>query len=290
MELDRLMSKKDKHVLLWDDLESAFDEAEGLATMEAMAEEAGDWRGHVPYAAMRRYRDESKVRTQYESHVDECSYCRRMIDALHPTEEIVDDFQTLVRRMSDRGYYPELEGVIERFVEHMWTTPRVGILSGEFLQDPSCLLAWEATGDVMSKFKAARIYLGTSRSWLAYERIGEGCALAEVDSEVIERVNAVAQHWNGTPQLATESARKLMMLYQAGLDDEIDQLELFGVLGELGQHGMALKSLRNVLMCRDGTDEVVEALENAELVAQSGTGEVRKSWLAAGMRAGNQQQ
>ena len=40
-----ISSEQTDHVLLREDLETAFDEAEALAAIEAMAEEAGDWRG-----------------------------------------------------------------------------------------------------------------------------------------------------------------------------------------------------------------------------------------------------
>ena len=82
-----IMSEQAEHVLLRDDLEAAFDEAAALAAIEAMAEEAGDWRGHIPYAAARSYRDDPDIPAQYEPHLDGCTLCRRMLDALNPTEE-----------------------------------------------------------------------------------------------------------------------------------------------------------------------------------------------------------
>ena len=63
------MSEQAKHVLLREDLAPAFDEAAALAAIEAMADEAGDWRGHIPYAAARSYRDDPDICAEYESHV-----------------------------------------------------------------------------------------------------------------------------------------------------------------------------------------------------------------------------
>ena len=82
-----IMSEQTEHVLLREDLETAFDETTALAAIEAMAKEAGDWRGHIPYAATRSYRDNADIRERYEPHLDRCILCRRMIDALNPTEE-----------------------------------------------------------------------------------------------------------------------------------------------------------------------------------------------------------
>ena len=82
-----IMSEQTEHVLLRKDLETAFDEAAALDAIEAMAEEAGDWRGHIPYAAVRSYRDDPDIRARYEPHLDGCTHCRRMIDAQNPTLE-----------------------------------------------------------------------------------------------------------------------------------------------------------------------------------------------------------
>ena len=82
-----IMPEQTNHVLLQEDFETAFDEAAALDAIEAMADEAGDWRGHIPYAAARSYRDDADIRARYEPHLDGCTLCRRMLDALNPTEE-----------------------------------------------------------------------------------------------------------------------------------------------------------------------------------------------------------
>ena len=63
-----------------------------LEQMSFLADQAGDWRGHLPYAAALGYLDDSEYRKEYGSHVDECGYCQQLIDTLHPREENVSRF------------------------------------------------------------------------------------------------------------------------------------------------------------------------------------------------------
>ena len=276
------MSEKAKHVLLREDLKPVFDEAEGLAAMAEMAEEAGDWRGHVPYAAARSYHDDPAVCAHYEAHVDECAYCRRMIDALNPSQKLLEGFRELVQQVQGRGAVAE--EVPSRVFDYVSANVAAGSSYCEFLSNPSYLQALEAEDDVMSKFKAARIYLETPRQWLAYQRIGEGCALANVDGDVIGYVTAAGQVWGDATKSLADSAYEVAgLMAQSGLDNESEQLRLFGVLAQLGRHDMAMESLHTVLMRREGTDEVVEALEAAELVTGQPVGEQWKAWLAQGM-------
>lgn len=58
-----------------------------LEQMGELAQEAGDWHDHLPYEAAERYLEDHRYRQMFSSHVDNCSYCRRLVEALHPREE-----------------------------------------------------------------------------------------------------------------------------------------------------------------------------------------------------------
>jgi len=58
-----------------------------LREMEALADEAGDWRIHLPLDALANYRKDSAVREQYANHYDNCSFCQKAMDALSPCDE-----------------------------------------------------------------------------------------------------------------------------------------------------------------------------------------------------------
>ena len=159
-----------------------------------------------------------------------------------------------------------------------------GALCSKFLADPGFLLTLEAEQDVTAKFKAARIYLDTAHQQLAYKRISEGCALANIDRQVVDCMTTAAQSWNHPTKSPAENARELTRLVaQQRLHDESDQLQVIETLARLGQHAMAMVSLHTMLAQRGGADEAVEALETAELVDVQGDNERWKTWFAQGM-------
>jgi len=55
-----------------------------LREMGELAEEAGDWRIHLPYEALLTYRKDSAVREQFAHHYNNCSFCQKAMDALNP--------------------------------------------------------------------------------------------------------------------------------------------------------------------------------------------------------------
>lgn len=55
-----------------------------LRYMDELADEAGDWRIHLPYEALVSYRKDSAVREQYADHYNNCAYCQKAMDALNP--------------------------------------------------------------------------------------------------------------------------------------------------------------------------------------------------------------
>ena len=56
------------------------DKDEFLAGVAKLAEEAGDWRDHLPYEAFRYFNQRDDIRAQFGSHVDSCKYCRELIE------------------------------------------------------------------------------------------------------------------------------------------------------------------------------------------------------------------
>ncbi len=63
--------------------DSNMDDDAVLADMKALANEAGDWRDHLPFEAALHFQDDSKVREACKIHVDSCKYCQRLINILH---------------------------------------------------------------------------------------------------------------------------------------------------------------------------------------------------------------
>lgn len=58
-----------------------------LRVMDQLAEEAGDWRIHLPYEAMLDYRKDSAVQEQYADHFNACAFCQEAVDTLNPPDK-----------------------------------------------------------------------------------------------------------------------------------------------------------------------------------------------------------
>ena len=269
------MADEEKHVLLRDDLEPAFDEVEVLAEIEAMDDEwPGDWREHIPYAAARRYREDAETCARYEGHVDECDYCQRMVEALNPLEDVLRELDKLRRRLGIGMPVGGAEEAARSSADWAGLKNAIGDALGNVLQDVGQLATLEATNEPTAKFEAARIYLETKQAGLAYERIGQGFALANVDRIFIDCVNTAANPEREAMKSLRDVAGEMSRLLDAGrLDNETEMLRLVEGLAQLGQHGMAMDSLWTVLT-RRGAGGVAEALEDAKLVVSGQRGRI----------------
>lgn len=55
-----------------------------LKGLDKLAEEAGDWRIHLPYEAILGYRSNKAIQEQFEDHYNACAYCQELMDTLCP--------------------------------------------------------------------------------------------------------------------------------------------------------------------------------------------------------------
>ncbi len=59
-----------------------------LAAMHELADEAGDWKVHIPYATAIEFCTSDRVRELYGDHVEGCRYCREVLSTFHPCARI----------------------------------------------------------------------------------------------------------------------------------------------------------------------------------------------------------
>ena len=141
-----------------------------LEQMSRLADEAGDWRDHLPYAAAAGFLEDTRYQERYGAHVDQCRYCQRLIDTLHPAEETLAQLMSQVREMplgtevsfnvtdavADASWY--LDNTLGPLVDPSPTTARSPLLTWvharQYLTraildmegpDSSALGAWTAT-------------------------------------------------------------------------------------------------------------------------------------------------
>ena len=74
-----------------------------LQQMSGLADQAGDWRDHLPYEAAAGFLDDAKYQQRYSDHVDGCQYCRQLIDTLHPRADTMAKLLSVVAAMPHRS-------------------------------------------------------------------------------------------------------------------------------------------------------------------------------------------
>lgn len=57
-----------------------------LRGVAELANESGDWRIHLPYEALMKYRKDSAVREAFGDHFIACAYCQELMDSLFPED------------------------------------------------------------------------------------------------------------------------------------------------------------------------------------------------------------
>ena len=138
-----------------------------LEDMSDLAEQAGDWQGHLPFQVAVEYLDNEDFQRDYGSHVDGCRYCRDLIDALHPAESTLDELMRTrelnARSVSDpasavTNAWTSLNALRDVVLEHkggvsdgslrVWTTAQKSLaLAHASLNGPRSIapLAWSGT-------------------------------------------------------------------------------------------------------------------------------------------------
>lgn len=61
-----------------------------LADMSNLGEAGEDWSKHLPYGVAAAYYGDASARAQFEEHVNSCTYCKELLQTIHPTD--VDAF------------------------------------------------------------------------------------------------------------------------------------------------------------------------------------------------------
>lgn len=273
-----------------------------LAEMETLANEAGDSRDHLPYEVALQFHEQSKITKAYKNHVDDCEYCRRLIDTLHPSDRVIDELQNALNKNKTEEA-PAVAApdrsrkrtqvkipisiaasiVIVIFISPFVITPLYDASKSKatglekaavsmLISNPIYLDTLESSDQPLAKFQAARIYLATKHPYLAYQRIGEGFALAKLDAHM---VNTVAT----APKLSTDASGSLSKavneLRSISAKQSLDKNEVLRVVqlqAQLGQHEQALRSLRTYLV-KTGVDQYVLEDFTAGTLGKNKTGD-----------------
>lgn len=70
-----------------------------LRDMERLSPPGEGWDKHLPYRLAASYYDDDVARTSYQTHVDECDYCKTLLESLHPTSLDAAEFASKAKQM-----------------------------------------------------------------------------------------------------------------------------------------------------------------------------------------------
>ena len=250
-----------------------------LQEMAGLAEQAGDWSQHVPFDAAVAYNEDPAVHGQYQSHVDGCGYCKRMLETLHPSKLESEIFarraaqvQPRKRRRMVPAYWVPTTGIATAAVGVVLTwftfsnrtifagytghsdhdTPA---LTHELRTQPEILIQLERSKDPAERYEAARVYFAADKPDLAWRQVGAGLALSgSVDAGDAEKITTAAYVPTHESADALSAAARRLHSIDAEMDktdqeekDPTVYLERAEVQAKLGFNREALKSLQQYL-------------------------------------------
>lgn len=275
------------------DLDDKDFRADFLRSVEKIAEEAGDWRDHLPYDAVLAFHGDDAVREKFKDHVDSCAYCQELIDTLQPSAPLLGHLHTLVRNQVEQASVNEQsaqapqQGYTESRSSNVFgiaaslaaiaaigllifstmNTRAVGDLTAALLDQYPDIISLERSEKPADRFAAARIYLAATHPDIAYERIGEGLQLGGLETSLASMISTAPRlEGDSLANLqAAEIELKMLAAKQPLSTDE--QFRLVQLQAQLGNHRGAFTVLEQYLS-EIGTDEKVLTAYRENLVTE----------------------
>jgi hypothetical protein len=244
-----------------------------LREMDQRAKEIGDdWTQHLPYTIAATYYDRPETQAQCKAHVDDCAYCQRLLESLHPTDLKIKEFAAQAaraqpgraRRLLPAYWVPttaaasfavaglaaffalpqlELAGLIHTPAHDKATLVR------ELRTQPTRLATFEKSPEPSERYQAARLYFAADKPQLAWQQIGEGLELAGLQPIEVRKISTAADvPSDGSAQYLVNAARRLAALdASASKQDPTLFLERAELQARLGFNTDALKSIQKYL-------------------------------------------
>lgn len=260
-----------------------------LAEMSLLLGDTDDWREHLPYEAAVNYHDELELKNAYQTHVDSCNYCQRLIDALHPSDQVLNDFQT-IRINHERDYqlghsvFADLKNYffIPRAVaatilvvgltgllfypttkNQLNTAQSAAMFSSQALKmqvnSPKLLADLENSDELLARLQEARIFLAAQQSEVAYQRIGIALKDTQLEAKLVEAIATAPVLPQNSSQTLGNAVVELKLLANESLLNEYQQVRFITVNAQLGQHDQALTGVRNLLINKNVDTLVLES-------------------------------
>jgi len=249
--------------------------------MDHFAQETGDWTEHIPYGLAAEYYDSPKAQAQFQSHVDGCGYCQRLLETVHPSDVQAEDFaKAAVRAQPNRKHALGSSWITKswitkfavasvlvlaiaaiaapRFVRKREVIAQVlnerPTLAQELRTQPTTLVRLEKSDNPVERYEAARVYFAADKPELAWQQIGQGLQLAGLTPGTAQRITSAANVPSEESAATLAGAAQRLHALQTKLDaarqgrkDPSIYLERAEVEAKLGLNADALKSIQQYL-------------------------------------------
>jgi len=244
--------------------------------MDHFAQETGDWTEHIPYGLAAEYYDSPKAQAQFQSHVDGCGYCQRLLETVHPSDVQAEDFaKAAVRAQPNRKHALGSSWTTKfavasvlvlaiaaiaapRFVRKREVIAQVlnerPTLAQELRTQPTTLVRLEKSDNPVERYEAARVYFAADKPELAWQQIGQGLQLAGLTPGTAQRITSAANVPSEESAATLAGAAQRLHALQTKLDaarqgrkDPSIYLERAEVEAKLGLNADALKSIQQYL-------------------------------------------
>jgi len=277
--------------LLNNDQEAGLDKEAILADMDAIADEVGDWKDHIPYEAAIDFYSDDAVREMYSDHLDGCQFCKEMLETLNPSEKILGNLHR-VREVETVWSQPRKA--------HLWAwsmSPSVAIaasavlalFAGMFFGNPfedwmpdETRFVVESIGtdrgalgqnsppkSVENYFAAARFSLDNGSERLAYAQMASGFDIAGLDEQFVNAVN-IGPAFAGDFHSRADVMNALAELGEkptVAPDDVLDAIRLYA---SIGNDRGAIESIAQYLELYADQPRTLAAFETLVLERQTG--------------------
>jgi hypothetical protein len=228
--------------------------------------------------------------------VEDCGYCKGLLETLHPSAVQVEDFAKAATRAQPQraprrvkavwvpvtaaaavfatgfGSLFVLPGLSEgellgaRAPRHDVTT-----LTHELRTQPSTLVRLEKSDEPRDRYEAARVYFTVDKPQLAWQQIGQGLELAGVQPVDAQKITTAADMPSDkSAQTLAKAAQRLSTLQSnTSANDRTVYLERALVQAKLGLNTDALNSIQQYLKATNADSKTLADFSDSALAKHS---------------------
>jgi hypothetical protein len=199
-----------------------------LRDMEQLSPPGEGWGKHISYRLAASYYDDEEARTQYESHVDGCDYCKTLLETLHPTSLDAAEFASKAKHI----FVAKRREWSARWAPYAVAASVVTVmLSGAFFLRSESLAAQvkqlqaeidaQPSGLVVSEGSIPTVTVAAAHQWVGEMKLGSSADLtAALDQAMAEPIFSAGQPVHVITELQNAPSHTPISVVWVGPDNQ----------------------------------------------------------------------